>query len=111
MWSPEDYGVSWTVGVTHPSNKDESVALLVVSQTAYVAILGLAILGLWRSKRAIPGTVVLILAIVGSLAIAHTFVEIQPRYHSYVEPLLCILAGPGVAALRLPERLRNLTRR
>ena len=107
MWAPEDYGVSWTVGVTHPSNKDESVALLVVSQAAYVAILGLAVLGLWRSRRAIPGTVVIIVAIIGSLAVAHTFVEIQPRYHSFVEPLLCILAGPGVAALRLP----NLSRR
>ena len=103
MWAPEDYGVSWTVGVTHPSNKDESVTLLLVSQAAYVAILGLAALGLWRLRRARPGTVVVIVVIIGALAVAHTFVEIQPRYHSYVEPLLCIVAGPGVAALRIPK--------
>ena len=105
MWAPEDYGVSWTVGVTHPTNKDESVTLLLLSQAAYAVILGLAVLGLWRLKRAMPGTVVVIVVIIGSLAVAHTFVEVQPRYHSYVEPLLCIVAGPGVAALRFPKLL------
>jgi hypothetical protein len=103
MWAPEDYGVSWTVGVSHPSNKDESVTLLLASQAAYVAILALAVLGLWKFRRAVPGTVVVILAMILAMGIAHTIVEIQPRYHSFVEPLLCIFAGPGVSVLRLPR--------
>jgi hypothetical protein len=44
---------------------------------------------------------------VAALALAHTFVEIQPRYHAYVEPLFCVLAGPGVAALRIPTLRRG----
>jgi hypothetical protein len=32
MWAPEDYAVSWTVGVSHPANRDESLTLLVLAQ-------------------------------------------------------------------------------
>jgi len=79
----------------------------VLAQAAYLAILGLALFGLWRMRRALPGTAVVILAMVAALALAHTFVEIQPRYHAYVEPLFCVLAGPGVAALRIPTLRRG----
>ena len=103
MWGPDNYGVSWSVGTSQPSNKDESVTFLLFSQAAYVGILGLAVLGLWQIRRAPPTTVVVVIVMIAALAVAHSFVEIQPRYHAFVVPMLCIIAGAGGAALRFPR--------
>jgi hypothetical protein len=44
--------------------------------------------------------VLCLLLIVGGVAALHTFAEIQPRYHSYLVPLFCILAGQGMVVVR-----------
>ena len=54
--------------------------------------------------RAFPSILLAILALgLGTLVGAHTFVEVQSRYHFYWTPFFCALAGIG--ARRLWERL------
>jgi 4-amino-4-deoxy-L-arabinose transferase-like glycosyltransferase len=104
MWAMDDYGVSYTFGTEDPTNPDASAALLLVSQAAYLAIVGLALLGLWRIRSDMQPVVVASLLILATLVVVHSFLEIEPRYHSYVVPIFCILAGPGAASLRVPRR-------
>lgn len=107
MWGAEDYGVAWTVGTSHPNDRNVSWTLLLLSQICYVATIGLVLLGLWRIRRLLPPAAVAIVLMVAALVVTHTFLEIQPRYHAYLVPLFCILAGPGFAAIRIPRLLRG----
>jgi hypothetical protein len=66
----------------------------------YAVVLGLALVGLLSERRRRHPVVLSLLLIVGGVAALHTFAEIQPRYHSYLVPLFCILAGQGVAVVR-----------
>jgi hypothetical protein len=104
MWAMDDYGVSYTFGTEDPTNPDASAALLLLSQAAYLAIVGLALLGLWRIRSGMQPVVVASLLILATLVVVHSFLEIEPRYHAYVAPIFCILAGPGAASLRVPRR-------
>jgi len=106
MWGREDYGTNYTLDWTNSSDKNESEGLLFYSQAAYLALAGLALLGLWTLRRDPPPQVVAIAAIMLALLAVHTFLEVAPRYHAYVEPLWCILAGAGVAAGHPIERGR-----
>lgn len=101
MWAADTYGVLYTIGIGsdsgHPS---ESKGLLVASQAAYLVLVTLCAIGLWALRSAVPPTVLLILLMVLALALVHTFLEIEPRYHSFVVPLLCIPAGYGATSVR-----------
>ena len=99
MWAADTYGVLYTLGIgqdsDHPS---ESKGLLVVSGAGYLAIVAFAAYGLWAMRSAVPPTATLILLLMLALAVVHTFLEIEPRYHSFMVPLFCILGGYGVSA-------------
>lgn len=103
MWALESYGYFYTFGTSPGSDKDAGRALLLLSQATYVAIVGLAALGLWRVRSAVPPVVVTILLALVALVAVHTFLEVTPRYHAYFVPLFCMLAAPGAATLRLPH--------
>ena len=97
MWGIEDYAAVWTLDSNDPSLADERLAISLTSQVMYTGIALLAALCLWRERRTRPELLTLIILVVGATAVAHTFVEVQPRYHFYVEPLLCVLAGGWLA--------------
>ena len=99
LWADDTYAVTnafpaWdTTSVRHD-------ALRIASQAIYAAVAALAVIGLWRSRRDPPPAVLLIAGIVVTVAIAHVVVEVQPRYHAYLVPLLCALAAPPLAGWR-----------
>jgi hypothetical protein len=101
MWAIDDYGVTYT---SSPAKTDAAAALLLISQAAYLAAVGLALFGLWRIRAAVPPAAVVIVLMLATLVVVHSFTEIEPRYHAYMVPFFCVLAGPGAAALRLPRR-------
>jgi hypothetical protein len=101
MWAIDDYGVAYT---SPPAGADPAAAMLLLSQATYVATVGLALFGLWRIRAAVPPAAVLVVLMLATLVVVHSFAEIEPRYHAYMVPFFCVLAGPGAAALRLPSR-------
>ncbi len=104
MWAIDNYGVFYTMGTA--SNSDASASLVLLSQAAYLAIVGLALAGLWRVRTSLPPAVMTMILILAALVVVHSFLEVEPRYHAYLVPIFCILAGPAGAALHLP-RLRG----
>lgn len=70
-----------------------SVAL--ISQAIYAAILALAAMAAWRVRR--QPVAVFALGILAILTIVHAFLEVSPRYHASLVPLLCVLAGVQAA--------------
>jgi hypothetical protein len=98
MWALDDYGVRYTVGTT--SNTNATDALLLLSQATYLAIVALALAGLWRIRAAVPPLVTTMVLIMLALVLVHSFLEVEPRYHAYMVPIFCVLAGPAAAALR-----------
>jgi hypothetical protein len=74
-------------------------SLLLMSQSAYVAIVLGAVGGMWLMRRR-PPAVVLMIALVTLAAIGlHAFVEVKPRYHLWLIPLFLIVAAPSLARL------------
>ena len=106
LWDDDTYGQSnafpgWTV--TDPLNP----ALAVASQGVYVLLAALATVGLWRSRQRPRPAALLLAGVLVTIALAHVFVEVQPRYHAYVIPLLCALAGPVLAGRRTDREPRT----
>lgn len=103
LWADDTYAVTnafpqWS------ATSIRSDVLRLVSQAVYVLVASLAAIGLWRARIA-PHPATLIIAGVLLLAVlAHAFVEVQPRYHAYLVPPLCVLAGMALAA-RAPTGL------
>ncbi len=99
FWGADDYGALWVAlppgNVAQPMGRTEIMA----SQIGYAAVLVLALLGLlrWRGRRG--PTELLIVLLIGTVAVLHSFVEIQTRYHSYLVPLLCVLAAGEMVVL------------
>ncbi len=96
MWATENYGAYWPFypGASAAAVVPTSVppVLRVASQAAYVMVLLMAAIGLLR-RRTVGSTVLLILLIILASAAAHTLLEVTPRYHAYLVPLMCVLAG------------------
>lgn len=89
MWDSEAYAAYWALGPQTPA------VPVLLSQAAYVLIVGLAIAGWFRLA---PGPEATLLAgIFGLIAALHMVVEVQSRYHFYVVPLFIALAGLGAA--------------
>jgi 4-amino-4-deoxy-L-arabinose transferase-like glycosyltransferase len=89
LWGSGDYGIraAGSAGARDPRN-----AFADLSQLIYVAIVLLATATAWRLRK--NAVVLLTLAIVVVISVVHSFIEVTPRYHAYVIPLLCILAAP-----------------
>ena len=106
MWGSEAYATIWTfnASVTGVAAAVREV-LKVSGQVVYALTLVLAAIGVWRWRRRRSAAVVLILLIMLSVAAMHSVLEVQPRYHVYLEPLLCVLAGSALATTRFARPL------
>jgi len=97
LWSDDTYAEG---AALYQSKAAEwlRTALRITSQAAYAAIAAAAAVGMWWQRRALPPEAMLIAGVVLTIAAAHIVIEVQPRYHAYVVPLLCALAGVAIAA-------------
>jgi hypothetical protein len=96
LWADDTYAVT----NAFPAWSTESVrydALRLLSQAIYALVTVLAAIGLWRARRAPSAATLIIAGILVVVAAAHIVVEVQPRYHAYVVPLLCVFAGFAAA--------------
>ena len=98
FWGGEDYGAGWTAVPLWDLGQPVGRFELITSQLVYAGVLLLAVAGVVVGRRTWrQPTELLILMVAMSVAVLHTFLEIQPRYHAYVIPLLCVLAGGAIA--------------
>lgn len=103
LWGPDDGGVYWAVDRARTWPVEVSSGLRMASQLWWAAIAVGACAWFWRVRSRPSGLVLLIGGIVAAFVAIHLVVEIQPRYHMYVAPLLTILAA-GTFGRRLPAR-------
>jgi hypothetical protein len=92
LWASGEYGI-WTALPDAPQATRSGLVLL--SQAIYASIVVLAALAAWRIRR--QALVILTLGFLSTMTLAHAFLEIMPRYHAPVVPLICILAGVQAA--------------
>jgi hypothetical protein len=90
LWSGEDYGVVWSMPAT----------LQLLGQAFYAGLTALVAWVLYRERHRRPPLALLIVMLLLIVVVAHTFVEVQTRYHAYMIPLLCALGGLGLAGAR-----------
>lgn len=92
LWADDTFAVEVAfLGSEVPAFVREAVRF--ASQTFYAALAVAAGVALWRLRRATPPEAVLLAGTIVIVAAAHTFLEVQPRYHAYAVPLLCALAA------------------
>lgn len=99
LWSNENFGLYWsTIQVRSPSEAynfiiNNPLKVKCISQLYYIIILIFAAAGLMYSYRSnIQESIVLSLILLSFFA-AHTFLEVQSRYHMPVIPFLMLYAG------------------
>jgi 4-amino-4-deoxy-L-arabinose transferase-like glycosyltransferase len=105
MWGSDEAGVRYAFSRAE-LRRPLGASLLLMSQIAYLAIVLGALAGLWLARRRLsPAVVAIALLVVGTIAL-HFFVEVKPRYHVWLIPLLLVLAAPamGWVLSRLPSR-------
>jgi hypothetical protein len=105
MWGNENYAAVWVFDQSDATQDGARSGVALASQILYVGMLVAAVFGLGLVRGRRPDAITLVLLILGATALAHTFVEVQPRYHFFAEPLLCVLAGGGIVN-RLGQRGR-----
>jgi hypothetical protein len=100
-WGDEHYGAYWALGIVDDRSLGWAVTVL-LSQAWWLAITVLAALAVAGTPIANRLTQLTIwsIAIVGAV---HLLLEAQGRYHSYLLPLLAILAATAIGTrLRMP---------
>lgn len=105
MWGNDEAGVRYAFSRAE-LRRPLGASLLLMSQIAYLAVVLGALAGLWMARRRpSPTALAIALLVVGTIAL-HLFVEVKPRYHVWLIPLLLVIAAPAIdAALsRLPGR-------
>lgn len=98
MWANEDYGAFWLFGAAGPRLPLPALgALYALCQAfgAFVAVL--AACALWRRDYRPSPFALGAFGGLGVMAIAHTFLEVQSRYHAYWVPFFCCLAAQALA--------------
>ena len=98
FWGSDDYGALWTAKPPFHVAQPVGTLELLGSQIVYAGTLALATLCLFMRRRERRPDELFIVMLIGCVALLHTFLEIQTRYHSYLVPLLCVVAGAQVAA-------------
>jgi 4-amino-4-deoxy-L-arabinose transferase-like glycosyltransferase len=91
QWANEDYGANYAIGPGVAGNVRPSLHLL--GSLVYIGLLLLTLFGLLLERHRRPAALVLALMILVAVVIIHVFAEVTGRYHAYVIPLLCIIAG------------------
>lgn len=104
MWGNENYAAVWTLDQADPGVAGARSAIAISSQIMYVVILAAAAAAIWSQRKRRPEFATAFILVVGATALAHAFLEVQPRYHFYVEPMLCILAAGWLATRFGSER-------
>ncbi len=92
-WGPADSASTWVVPTDGPGDVRLGRTLQTVSQVWWVAVLAGAVLWFVRSWRDAPTVGVVFGAIVVPIALSLLVLEVQPRYHEYVVPLIAGLAA------------------
>jgi hypothetical protein len=109
MWGTEDYGV---VFAFRPDGRPAGglAGIDLVAQLAYVGTLAAAlavVIRLLRSRRRPAPIVILVIGLLLMEALVHTFLEVKPRYHAHLVPLLLLLASGAAAGGLVPAPNRN----
>ncbi len=103
QWGSEDYGVYWSLRKTEYTNAagqyliNSPRLLNAVSQIFYVFILLMSIIGCLFCIENRSYKIVIFLLLFQGLFIAHTFLEVQSRYHFPAMPAFILLAGAGLS--------------
>ncbi|MGH2381044.1 MAG: hypothetical protein ACRDG7_07470 [Candidatus Limnocylindria bacterium] len=92
MWGDDTYAVGAALSGSTVSDPIRE-GLELASQATYAVVAGAAAVGLWRTRRRPSPEALLLAGVLVTVAVAHIFVEVQPRYHAYTLPLLCALAA------------------
>ena len=100
MWGREDFVVQYGMDfrlVGGPQGIEAGVNLL--AQFAWLGLLlsVAAALLMMRRQRSPHPIVLVAMCIVLAEAVLHLFVEVKPRYHAHLEPLLLLIAATAVA--------------
>ena len=104
MWADESYGVKWVFHPKNPRALEMTSAttrrlLTLASQAVYACLTVMAAVAVLRRRQPDQALLLMILIFL-AVAAVHLVVEIQPRYHAYLVPLMCVIAG----ACFLPRR-------
>jgi hypothetical protein len=97
-WGPADSASTWVVPTEGPGDVRLGRVFQTVSQVWWVVVLAGAVLWFVRSWRHVPMVGVVFGAIVVPIALSLLVLEVQPRYHEYVVPLIAGLAAMAPVA-------------
>jgi 4-amino-4-deoxy-L-arabinose transferase-like glycosyltransferase len=99
MWAADEAGVRYAFSRAE-LRQPLGASLLLMSQIAYLAVVLGALSGLWIARRRLSLTAVAIALLVVGTIVLHFFVEVKPRYHVWLIPLLLVLATPAISWLQ-----------
>jgi hypothetical protein len=111
MWGTSTYGATWTVAAIQPARRLWTTITTLASQLGYTIIIGLAAGFLWFRRRLRDPAMLVVILCLAAVAAAELFLEVQPRYHAFFEPLFCLPAGaalPGLVERVLDHKRRPL---
>lgn len=100
LWGTERYGVQYGIKreLADAPARPAATAPLVTSGLFYAVVMLGAAAGLLLLRRRPDGLLLLAVGMVVTLAVAHAFVEVRDRYHSYVVLLLLPFAAIAITA-------------
>ena len=98
MWGDATYAARFAIVDNDPADPGRAL-LTIMSQGIHVLTLVLAFVGVLARRSPEPVVILIILSLLMATLVA-VVLETQPRYHAPFEPLLCLLAGVGLAASR-----------
>ena len=96
MWADETYAASYALGGSAVT-QGVQVGWL-GSQLLWAPLVLLAAIGMARERRHPRPAALLIGMSVTLTALVHLALEVHSRYHSYLVPLLCVLAAAGASS-------------
>jgi hypothetical protein len=98
QWSDDTYGATYALSVPGVDERTRQVFAL-LSQVAYATLTVAAAVALYRGRRQRHLVALFVATLVVIVAAAHVLIEVQPRYHAYVIPLLVVLAAPWASGV------------
>ncbi|SNT18463.1 Dolichyl-phosphate-mannose-protein mannosyltransferase [Anaerovirgula multivorans] len=115
QWGTDEYGYYWSMLEVNPETdfslwiKENKETVRVWSQSYYMAIILLALLGVWCSLKEKRGSAVGLFAmIVLIFGAAHVLIEVQSRYHHPVVPFFILTAVAAIGHMMGDfENIRN----